>query len=51
MGNGRRYFLDFGLLLCGPLPAGAGLRPDRLLGIDGALGCAAAPPRPAVGVR
>ena len=38
MGNGRRYFLDFGLLACGPLPAAAGLRADRLPGPDGRLG-------------
>jgi hypothetical protein len=37
MGNGRRYFLDFGLLTCGPLPAGKGLSADQVLGPDGAL--------------
>jgi hypothetical protein len=38
LGNARRYFLDFGLLVCGPLPVEPGLRPDRVLGPDGALG-------------
>jgi hypothetical protein len=38
MGNGRRYFWDFGLMACGPLPVGGALRPDRALGPDGALG-------------
>ena len=43
LGNARRYFLDFGLLACGPLPVDAGLRPDRVLGPDGALGGQHAP--------
>ena len=37
MGNGRRHFLDFGLLACGPLPTGAGLRAERLLDHHGAI--------------
>lgn len=40
-GNGRRYFYDWGMLACGPQPAGHFPAPDRLLGPDGAL----APPR------
>ncbi|HYF08781.1 MAG TPA: hypothetical protein VD970_14245, partial [Acetobacteraceae bacterium] len=45
MGNRRRYFLDFALLCCGPLPAG--WRADRVLGADGALGTTAMPAAPA----
>ncbi|MGG5817596.1 hypothetical protein [Falsiroseomonas sp. HW251] len=40
MGNGRRYFWDFGLAVCGPLPVGV-VWPDRGLGPSGALGAAA----------
>ena len=40
-GNGRRYFYDWGMIACGPGPAGHSPAPDRLLGPDGAL----APPR------
>jgi len=36
MGNGRRYFLDHGLLVCGPLPAG--VRPDEVIDANGAIG-------------
>lgn len=38
MGNGRRYFLDHGLLVCGPVPVSSPLRADRVLGPDGAYG-------------
>ena len=40
LGNEQRYFWDFGLAVCGPLPMG-GTRPDRALGPDGALNSAA----------
>jgi hypothetical protein len=43
MGNGRRYFLDIGMIACGPLPVSSGLDPDRALGAEGALGRAPAP--------
>jgi pimeloyl-ACP methyl ester carboxylesterase len=47
LGNTRRYSLDFGLLSCGPLPVESGLRPDRVLGSDGALGAGSAADREA----
>jgi pimeloyl-ACP methyl ester carboxylesterase len=36
-GNGRRYFYDWGMIACGPGPAGRHPAPDRLLGPDGAI--------------
>ena len=37
MGNERRYFFDYGLMLCGPGAIGRDPTPDHLLGIDGAV--------------
>jgi hypothetical protein len=37
MGNERRYFFDYGLMLCGPGATGWDPTPDYLLGIDGAV--------------
>ncbi len=37
MGNERRYFFDYGLMLCGPGAIGWDPTPDHLLGIGGAL--------------
>ena len=37
MGNERRYFFDYGLMLCGPGAIGRDPTPDHLLGTDGAV--------------
>lgn len=50
MGNGRPHALDHGLMACGPLPAGGGMRADRVLGRDGGIISASVPAAENAGV-